>query len=513
MMFKKKSLKILFVSTEAAPFARVGGMGSVMHDLPVALSNLGNDVRIFIPKYLDVGKDLKFSMEIKDLEVPTENKEGDPFLFCNVWKYEPQGAKGDAVTAYFLDNQEYFGSRANIYGYADDPIRWALLSRGVLEFLRFSDWMPDVIVSNDWHTGFLPNYLKIYYSALPKFKDVSSIFCIHNLHFQGNFRHKFAEEIDLDAGHSPIPAFEDPRLIQINGMRRGIMYADAINTVSPTYAKEILTEEYGEGLKDLLIERKEDLSGIINGIDYRVWEISGDKLLASKFSADSLDKRIANRLKLAENLNIEVTDNTFIIGILSRMSAQKGFDLLDPVLESLLRELDIAFVIVGEGDQRYMEFFNGLAEKFPKRVSVNFRFDANLPHLFFAGVDSVLIPSKFEPSGLTQMEAMHYGAVPIVRKTGGLADTVVDYAQGNKEVNGFVFSKFDSFSMLISVMRAYENFRNKSVWNNLQKTGMKRDFSWDRSAREYMDLFYKVKNLPKKNILDPKLKSGDLDYK
>ncbi|MEI6478932.1 MAG: glycogen/starch synthase, partial [bacterium] len=391
------------------------------------------------------------------------------------------------------------------------PIRWALLSRGVLEFLRFGSWMPDIIVSNDWHTGFLPNYLKAYYSPLPKFKDITSVFCIHNLHFQGNFRHKFADEIDLDDGRSPIPAFEDPRLLQINGMRRGIMYADAINTVSPTYAKEILTPEYGEGLCNLLVERKENLSGIINGVDYRVWEINDDKLLASTFSAKDLNKRNANRKKLAQNLNIEIEDSTFVIGILSRMSSQKGFDLLNPVLKSLLRELDIALIVVGEGDQRYMEFFNELALKFPKRVSVNFRFDPLLPHLVFAGVDSVLIPSKFEPSGLTQMEAMHYGAVPIVRKTGGLADTVVDYTPYNKESNGFVFSKFDSFSMLISVMRAYENFRNKAVWQRLQQAGMRRDFSWDRSAREYEALFNKVKDIPKLNFLDAKPKNSNLD--
>ncbi|MEI8337786.1 MAG: glycogen/starch synthase [bacterium] len=499
MIFKKKSLKILFVATEAAPFARVGGMGSVMHDLPVALANLGNDVRIFIPKYLGVGDGMKLVNEISDLKVPTNNKEKDEFLNCNVWKWVTEGKKEDSVTAYFLDNQEYFGSRANIYGYADDPLRWAILSKGALEFLKFSSWMPDIIVSNDWHTGFLPNYLKLDYKEIPKFKDVSSIFCIHNLHFQGNFRHKYAEEKDLDDGVLALPAFEDPKLLQINGMRRGIMYSDAINTVSPTYAKEILTPELGEGLDKLLNERKENLFGIINGIDYKVWGIPADKLLASTFSVNDLEKRIKNRIKLAKDLNLEINNETFVIGILSRMSAQKGFDLLNPVLESLLRELDIALVVVGEGDPRYMEFFNELAQKFPKKVSVNFRFDAYLPHLVFAGVDSVLIPSKFEPSGLTQMEAMHYGAVPIVRKTGGLADTVVDYTQENKESNGFVFTKFDSFSMLISIMRAFENFRNKSVWTKLQKAGMQRDFSWNRSAKEYMKLFEKVKSFSKNN--------------
>ena len=372
MIFRKKSLKILFVATEAAPFARVGGMGSVMHDLPLALSRLGYDVRLIIPKYLNVGKDLKLTPKLRGLEVPTNNKEKEQFFFCDVWKLQAEGKKDDAVTTYFLDNQEYFGSRANIYGYADDPIRWALFSRGTLEFLRFSEWMPDIIVTNDWHTGFLPNYLKSDYSHLPKFKDVSSVFCIHNLYFQGNFRHRFADEVDLDDGRSPIPAFEDARLLQINGMRRGILYADAINTVSPTYAKEILTAEYGEGLNELLIERKENLFGIINGIDYRVWEIIDDKLLAASFSEKNLDRRIENRKKLAQNLNLAISDSTFVIGILSRMSAQKGFDLLNPVLKSLLRELDIALVVVGEGDQRYMEFFNELAENFPVEFLLTF---------------------------------------------------------------------------------------------------------------------------------------------
>jgi starch synthase len=496
----KTGLKILFVAPEASPFAKVGGLGSVMYSLPKALQHLGHDARVMIPRYVSI-EETKFDLEmtVEHLEVPTGNKNGPATLICNVKKYSPK-TEEDPVTTYFLENQEYYELRANVYGYGDDPVRWALLCRGVLEFLRLdTHWTPDIIVAADWGMGYLPNFARTIYKDDPVISKIRTVFAIHNLYHQGMFDHKFVNEMDYDDGHSPIPAFEDERLGKINALRRGIMCADAITTVSPTYAKEILTKDFGEMLDELLKERRGVLQGILNGIDYEYWNPKTDPYVIHHYGPTTLETRLKNKQVLQERFNLPANKNTFVIGIVSRLSAQKGFDLFKHIADTLLQELPMQLIVVGEGDGEIMSFFKDLEARYPQKVATHLKFDNVLPHLMYAGADAVLVPSKFEPSGLTQMEAMRMGAIPIVRKTGGLADSVEDYNPNKQSGTGFVFERFDSSSLMIALIRAFENYRDKKNWQGLQKRAMAQDFSWDSSAKKYIEFFERAIQFNKRN--------------
>ena len=503
-IFKQKSVsRVLFVATDAMPYVKAGGLGAVMYALPRALKKMGYDARVFIPKYAGIDQD-RFPMEmnLEGLKVPTgsdgsmENQPKE--LICNIKSFNPSKHKDadnfKGVFTYFLENREYYEQRSNIYGYNDDAVRWALLSRGVLEFLKKDkSWMPDIIVSSDWQTGFLCNYLRTEYKDDQDLNSIASVFMIHNLYYQGMFNHRFVSELDYDDGQSPIPSFYDPRLLKINGMRRGIIYSDIITTVSQNYAREIMTENYGELLDGLLREKKSRVYGILNGIDYEEYNPETDKFLAHNYSIKNIDIRKKNKAELQSRFGLEVDDKKFLIGIVSRFYEQKGFDLLFSIGDVLLKELDIQFAIQGEGDGKYMGFFQDFEKRYPGRIGTNLKFDQILPHLVFSGSDGFLVPSKFEPFGLTQIEAMRYGSIPIVRRTGGLADTVEDFDAAENTGTGFVFNDFDSSALLISIIRAYENFRNKKVWIEIQKRAMSQDFSWDESAREHSRIFFLAK--------------------
>jgi starch synthase len=489
----KKGLKILFVGSEAAPFAMAGGLGAVLYALPKSLEKLGHDARVFMPRYLDIDPIEKgLEMIEEHLLVPTMNEVGPQNLVCNVRKFTPT-KDTDPVTTYFLENQEYYEQRANIYGYADDPIRWALLSRGVLEFLRVNnEWKPDIIVGADWATGFMFNYLKTEYKDDPVLSDIVSMIAIHNLAYQGMFNHRFIQDTDYDDGHSPVPAFENSRIAKINALRRGIMYADSVTTVSENYAKEILTKEFGEGLEDLLKERRGVLSGIMNGIDIERWDPEQDPLISSNFGIKKISKRTKNKQVLQERFGLPVNEDVFIVSVVSRLYGQKGINLLLPIIQTLLSELPIQLVVMGEGDSEMMDFFVDLQAANPTQVGIHLKFDSELPHLIFAEADAVLIPSKYEPCGLIQMEAMRMGAVPIARKTGGLADSIEDFDPNEETGTGFIFDKFDSNSLMIAIIRAFENYKDKKKWQGIQTRAMERDFSWDASAKKYVELFKKV---------------------
>jgi len=500
---RKSFPKILFVSSEAAPFAKAGGLGEVMFSLPRALHQLGYDARVMIPLYAGVDREKhKLRAVYENLKVPTDaTEEGQPkHLICNVKKIEAiHGERRSPVTTYFLENEEYYEKRANIYGYGDDAVRWALLSRGVLEFLRVNkDWKPDVIVASDWQTGFLVSYLNQNYKDDPKLNSIATVFSIHNLHYQGMFDHKYITEMDFDDGHSLMPSLFDQRLLKINSMRRGIKYADIINTVSSNYSKEIMTPEYGEMLDDLLRERRSRVYGVLNGIDYETINPETDPYLVQKYNLKVLEKRLANKAELQNKFNLPVKKDAFVVGIVSRLDEQKGFDLLVPIIEPLLKQLGFQLVVLGSGDGRYMSLFQALGEKFPEQVASHLIFDDVLPHLIWSGADAVLIPSRFEPAGLVQMEAMRYGSVPIVRKTGGLADTVEDYNPRNNTGTGFVFKEYDSMALGIAVTRAFENYRHRQVWQGIQKRAMEKDFSWEKSAQKYLDLFFRAIDLRRK---------------
>jgi starch synthase len=364
------------------------------------------------------------------------------------------------------------------------------------------EWKPDIIVACDWQTGLIANYLKTEYKDDPLVSGIATVFSIHNLGYQGMFDHRFVQELDQDDGHSPVPGFDSDRLNKINSMRRGVMYADMVTTVSPTYAHEILTPQYGELLDGILRERRNALIGILNGIDYKVWNPKKDPFIVQSYDADSLDDRAKNKAVLQERMGLENDKNAFVIGIASRLSHQKGFDLLMPIADTILNEMPVQFAVVGTGDSDIMAFFRSLEAKYPRRVAAHLSFDEVLPHIIFAGADAALMPSRFEPCGLTQMEAMRMGAVPIVRETGGLADTVEDYDPGKDTGTGFTFEKYDSSSLMIALIRAMENSRNKKEWQEIVRRGMQADYSWEQSAQKYVEAFERVTELHARGIVD-----------
>lgn len=481
-------MNILFVASEAAPFVKVGGLGDVMFSLPRALNELGHDARVMIPRYASIHSD-KFPMDLvlEGLVVPSGNGED---LVCNV---KVSGKN------FFLENMEYYEKRANVYGYDDDAARWALLSRGTLEFVRaYADWRPDVIVACDWQGGLVANYMHRDYHDDEILSKIPILFSVHNLSYQGMFDHRFVTEMDYDDGQSNIPAFTDSRLLKINFMRRGIMYADVVNTVSPTYAQEITTPEYGELLDGLLAERRSRLFGVLNGIDYEVNDPENDPKIDFPFSSRHLKERAKNKVVLRQRFNLpfpEVNrDDPPIIGIVSRLSKQKGLDLVMEIIEPLLEISGAQFVIVGTGEANYMTYFGDLDKKLTS-VTAHLSYDAALPHLIYAGADIILVPSKYEPCGLTQMEAMRYGAIPVVRKTGGLADSVENFNPRVDQGNGFVFESYDHYSLFASIIRAIEAYRFPRVWEGIQKRAMTANFSWGTSAKEYIRLLERAINL------------------
>ncbi len=489
--FKNKhQLKVLLVASEAAPFIKVGGLGSVMYSLPKALRVLGCDARVMVPKYatMDVGK-FPLRLEVKNLHPISDEYDPYGLFISNVLRYENEG--GETI-AYFLENMEYYEKRANTYGYADDAVRWALLSRGTLEFLRQSNWQPDIIICNDWQTGLIPNYLRIEYKDDSKLSRIATVFSIHNLSYQGMINHRFVSEMDYDAGREKIPEFNNPRLMKLNFMRRGIMHADVISTVSPTYAQEIITPEHGELLNDLLSERKSRLFGILNGIDYEFYNPENDQNIDFKYSIHSLDQRAKNKLLLREKFNLSNKEDVPLFGIVSRLTDQKGFGLLFDTVRPLLNNFNFQLVILGTGDNHFISFFLDLINEYSLKVAGHLSFDDALSHLILGSIDAILIPSKFEPCGLTQMEAMRYGVVPIARKTGGLADSIIDYNPKTNSGNGFLFGPFDQYAFYGTMVRAIETYKYPKIWQGIQKRAMKADFSWTNSAREYIKLFEKA---------------------
>lgn len=494
----KEKLKILIVAAEVSPYANVGGFARVMGYLSRAFLKLDHQVKLFMPKFGFIDEE-KYKMKkiLEGLKVPTGD-ENNPHLACNVKMHQlPQGPE-----VYFLENMEYYEKRANVYGYSDDPLRWALLSRGALEFLLEQDWIPDVIHSNDWHTGIVSNYLKQEYHNVARFLPIATVFTIHNLMFQGNFDHKNIPELDFDDGRSAVAPFFSERLAKQNFMRRGIIYSDVINTVSETYAKEMLTPEYGEGLDKLLLEVRSKLFGITNGIDYAEFNPETDKLIAQNYSIDDLELRLENKLALQKEFNLPQNEDVFLIGLVARLTQQKGIDLIADVMWPFLTNFDAQFVVIGGGEAQYLEMFRSLQKDFPQQVGCHLMPNFTLPRLVFAGADIFLMPSQFEPCGLSQLESMRYGSIPIVRATGGLADTVENLDIEKQTGRGFVFKNYDKWEFFAQLVRAAETFKHKKEWQKLIKRAMKADFSWDYVAKKYIELYEKAILFRQKELIE-----------
>ena len=480
----KRPPRVLFVTTEAAPFAKVGGLGEVLRALPKAMRELDCDARVFIPKYAVVDtKEFPAKLVIERLRVASRDEDPQGLLISNVLEHTGR----DKSVTYFLENMECFEKRANVYGYIDDTMRFVLLSRGAIEFVKRSKWKPDFIIASDWMTGFVPNLMKTEYKDDPDLAGIGVIFGIHNLRNQGTFDAAFVSEMDADYGRKPVPPFFSD-MKYLNGMRRGILYADKIVTVSPTYAQEILSPEYGEKLEGVLQERRGDLTGILNGIDIERFDPATDPLVTVHYNTHHAAARKKNKAVLQQRFGLARDDEVMIIGYNGRLDEQKGLSLVEEAMRSLLDNLSFQFVALGDGALEYKKFFKKLEEDYPGRVGTFLEYDEKLPRTIYAGADAILMPSRFEPAGLVQLEAMRYGAIPIVRKTGGLADTVIDFDPHHGKGTGFVFEKFDPQALMITMVRAHEAYRNRREWARLVERAMAQDFSWKNSARKYIAL-------------------------
>jgi len=484
----RQNLKVLFVCTEAAPFSSIGGLAQVSYFLPRTLKKIGVDIALFTPKYGTIDEK-KYGIVplIKNIRVPTSETKGTTELICNI---KIRKATKREPTVYFLENMEYFEKRANVYGYNDDHIRFALLSRAVLEFIRTTGYKPNIIHLNDWHTGLVANYLQTIYAPKdPLFRSISTVFTIHNMRNQGMFDFRFASPMDFDDGKSSVLPLFHPDMRKQNSLKRGIMYSDLVNTVSETYAREIMTTQYGEGLGDLIKELRTKVFGVLNGLDYTDFDPSTDPVLKENYSWRTYDKRRVNKVELQKEFRLEINARIPILAYSGRLDDQKGLDLLVTIIPQLLNEFDIQFIIMGTGDPKYREFFSKLEKEYPGKVGTHLMRNFILPRKIFAGCDMLLLPSKFEPGGIVVIEGMRYGAVPVVRETGGLADIVRDFDPESTDGNGFTFKQYNELSLFGAVVRAVQVYRNTKLWEELVKRILKADFSWEQVAVKYKDLY------------------------
>lgn len=474
-------MKVLFVGSEANPFIKTGGLGDVLGSLPKSLSKTGVDSRVVIPKYKNIREDLQNKLKfIKWFMV----KVGWRTQYCGVFQYN-----NDGVTYYLLDNEYYFG-RDGLYGYYDDGERFAFFNRAVLTFLKELDFKPDIIHCNDWHTGMIPVLLKVEYSKNEFYKDIRSIFSIHNIKFQGIFPKEVLQDLfgyDLELYYNGTLAFDDG----ISFMKGGILYSDRISTVSYSYVDEIKTEEYGERLNYILKDREYALSGILNGIDYDEFNPETDPFIYSNFNKNSLYKKRNNKEELQKELGLPINRNIPMISMVSRLTNQKGLDLLVDIADKLL-QYDIQLVILGTGDYHYENHFKGLADRYRYKVSSNIKFDNTLAHKIYAATDMFLMPSLFEPCGLGQLIALRYGSIPIVRETGGLKDTVFAYNQYNGIGNGFSFKNYNANELLNTIEYALEIYKDKNRWNSIVLQALSSNNSLEKSANDYKAIYNQV---------------------
>jgi starch synthase len=484
------SLKILEVAAEAVPFAKVGHVAEVVGSLPVALRELGHDVRLVMPRYGKINP-IKFDLKplVSNLSIPLKNNKPEKVAILET--IHPNSAD---LPVYFVDNHKYF-DRDGIYSYPDDDERFILFCRAVLEMLPEIGWKPDIIHCHDWHTAIIPKWLETLYTKNDFYKGIASVYTIHNLAYQGIFGYRVLEIAGIAEQNFEYSRRDEFSSV-VSMMSMGIRHADAVSTVSPTYAQEILTPQYGEHMENLLRTRKNQLFGILNGIDTKTFDPTSDPFLSANFGVDSLNKRIENKLALQKDCRLPQQVDVPLIGMISRLANQKGFDLLTQIIEPLLK-LEVQFVLMGTGDPLYHEKFSQVAQLHPDKMSVNLTFNASLGQKIYGGSDLFLMPSRSEPCGLGQMIAMRYGAIPVVRQTGGLADTVQDFDPRTGAGNGFTFVEYDAWSFYTAIVRAVETYKYKAVWQNLMTHDMQADYSWRASAREYVKLFAQVQQFQK----------------
>lgn len=483
MADSSKKMQIVFASAECAPFVKTGGLGDVAGSLPAALVRAGAEVIVMVPKYATIKAEYKAQMEhFSDFYVSL----GWRNEYCGLEKLEHDG-----VTYMFVDNERYF-ARDYPYGFFDDGERFAFFSKAITESLQHlpSGFECDILHCNDWQTALAPVFLREFYQGLPLYDRVKTVFSIHNVAFQGQFSDTVMEDI-LGVAHIPAAASQlRCDACSINYMLGALRYADAITTVSPTYASEIQTPEFGEGLDGVLRERSYALQGILNGIDVAGFDPATDKRIAANYTVDDRAGKAVCKAKLQEELGLEVRDDRPLMVMVTRLTRQKGLDLVMYALDRILAG-GVQVAVLGTGDRDYEDGLRYFQDKYPGTMAARIEFDPALSQRMYAAADMFLMPSKFEPCGLSQIIAMRYGTLPIVRETGGLKDTVIPYNEFTGEGTGFSFSNFNGDEMGDAVFRAARLFwDNRAAWNQLVTQAMSQDFSWTRSADKYLDLYF-----------------------
>lgn len=483
MADSSKKMQIVFASAECAPFVKTGGLGDVAGSLPAALVRAGAEVIVMVPKYATIKDEYKSQMEhFSDFYVSL----GWRNEYCGLEKLEHDG-----VTYMFIDNERYF-ARDYPYGFFDDGERFAFFSKAITESLQHlpAGFECDILHCNDWQTALAPVFLREFYQGLPLYDRVKTVFSIHNVAFQGQFSDTVMEDI-LGVAHIPAAASQlRCDACSINYMLGALRYADAITTVSPTYANEIQTPEFGEGLDGVLRERSYALQGILNGIDVAGFDPATDKRIAANYTVEDRSGKAVCKAKLQEELGLEVRDDRPLMVMVTRLTRQKGMDLVMYALDRILAG-GVQVAVLGTGDRDYEDGLRYFQDKYPGTMAARIEFDPALSQRMYAAADMFLMPSKFEPCGLSQIIAMRYGTLPIVRETGGLKDTVIPYNEFTGEGTGFSFSNFNGDEMGDAVFRAARLFwDNREAWNQLVTQAMSQDFSWTRSADKYLDLYF-----------------------
>ncbi|MEW5921443.1 MAG: glycogen synthase GlgA [Bacillota bacterium] len=470
-------MKVLFVAAEAFPFAKTGGLADVIGSLPAALRKMGIDARVIMPGYGQILPEYrKKMMRLHKVTVTL----GWRYQYCELKMLEHQG-----VPFYFVENEYYF-QRNGLYGFADDAERFAFFCRAVLHSLPGLDFAPRILHCHDWHTGLVSVFLRTHYSTDPFYREILTLFTVHNLLYQGNFSREILKDL-LELDDAYFTEFGLEFYGQVSYLKGGLVFSDYLTTVSPTYALEIQTPRCGHGLEGVLQQRSRQLSGIVNGIDCGEYNPATDPHIFVKYRS-ALSKKKQNKLLLQEQLGLAIEGETPLFAFINRLVQQKGLDLIVQALEELLA-LGIQMVFLGTGEESYTRFLKEMAERFPKQLSVNTFFDEPLARKIYAGADFFLTPSLFEPCGIGQLIALRYGAIPLVRETGGFKDTVSSYNEMSGIGNGFTFANYNAYDMINAVKKALAVYRDKKAWEAMVAGALREDHGWAGPARQYLDLY------------------------
>ena len=476
------SLKVLYSTSEATPFIKSGGLADVSGSLPKYLGQSEIDIRVILPKYKNISREYINRMQHLG------------YIYIDLgWRHQYCGIEMlelNNIKYYFVDNEYYF-KRDGLYGYFDDGERFSFFNKAILNFLPFINFKPDIIHSNDWQTAIVPLLLKSGYNQDKFYEKIKTVFTIHNLKYQGVFPKEVLIDL-IGLGWEYFNVDQVEFYDKINFLKAGIVFSDKVTTVSKTYAKEIMQKHFGENLNDRIKMRSDDFIGIINGIDYEDYNPAVDKRIWENYDCENLSAKYVNKNKLQEMLGLPVNPDIPVISIVSRLVAQKGIDLIERVLHELLNE-DIQLIILGTGEEQYEKLFSNTAQYYPNKLSSNIKYDEGLARKIYSGSDMFLMPSYFEPCGLGQLISLRYGTVPITRETGGLNDTVLSYNESTGKGNGFSFTNYNAHDMLYTIRRAIKFFHDKEAWKKIVTNGMSQDFSWKKSAKEYLSLYNSLK--------------------